>query len=109
MERETRASVILDLILANKEELVEELKVESTLSASDHEILEFILLRKRKDVCSQTYRFNFRIANFNRLIKLCWDKYHGQKYLQKKELKKAGSSCLLVHLSPVMLGAFLAP
>lgn len=37
--------VLLDLILANKEELVREVKIGVTLGCSDHEMVEFSVLR----------------------------------------------------------------
>lgn len=50
LEKETRGSAILDLILTNWEELVDEMKVLGHLGSSDCVILEFKILRKGKAV-----------------------------------------------------------
>lgn len=50
LEKVTRRSAILDLILTSREELVDEEKVVGTLSSSGHVILEFRILEKRKAV-----------------------------------------------------------
>ena len=41
----TRKGVLLDLILANKEELVRDVKVRVNLHCSSHEVVEFRILR----------------------------------------------------------------
>ena len=46
MEKATRGDAVLDLFLTNREELVENLRVEGSLGESDHEIIAFAILRK---------------------------------------------------------------
>ena len=41
MEEPTRKGALLDLVLTNKEGLVEDVKVGGRLSCSDHEMVEF--------------------------------------------------------------------
>jgi len=44
VEETTRKGSLLDLVLTNKEELVEDVKVGGRLSCSDHEMVEFRIL-----------------------------------------------------------------
>jgi len=45
VEEPTRRGALLDLVLTNKEELVEDVKVGGRLGCSDHEMVEFRILR----------------------------------------------------------------
>ncbi|XP_073518171.1 uncharacterized protein [Phyllobates terribilis] len=65
----TRGSATLDLILINREEMVEEVKVAGTLGGSDHAIIEFWITRGGRHVKTQTSRLDFRKADFKRLRK----------------------------------------
>ena len=51
VEGAIRGSACLDLILTNREELVDEVKVVGALGSSDHVILDFMILGKTKAVC----------------------------------------------------------
>lgn len=53
MEEPTRGGALLDLILVNKEGLVGDVKVESSLGCSDHEIVEPRILRAARRVKSK--------------------------------------------------------
>ena len=48
VEKETRGSAILDLILTNRDDLVGEVAVRETLSENDHVLLEFLISKETK-------------------------------------------------------------
>lgn len=64
VERVTRESAILDLILVNRGELVDELRAEETLRESDRVILEFIRGREVKNEHRWTSSVDFGKAHF---------------------------------------------
>ena len=64
VEEPTRQDVLLDLILTNKEGLVEDVRVGGSLGCSDHEMVEFRLLRGRSRATSRITTLDFRRANF---------------------------------------------
>uniref|UniRef100_K7EXP3 Endonuclease/exonuclease/phosphatase domain-containing protein n=1 Tax=Pelodiscus sinensis TaxID=13735 RepID=K7EXP3_PELSI len=70
VEKATRRKAVLDLILTNREELVENLKVEGSLGESDHEIIEFTILKKDRRENSKIETMDFRKADFGKLRKL---------------------------------------
>ncbi|XP_050791465.1 uncharacterized protein LOC127040991 [Gopherus flavomarginatus] len=70
VEKATRGETVLDLILTNREELVENLKVEGSLGESDHEIIEFAILRKGRREYSRIETMDFRKADFGKLREL---------------------------------------
>jgi len=59
----------LDLVLTNKEGLVGNVKVKGSLGRSDHEMVEFKILRTGRWVCSKLATLDFRRADFG----LLWD------------------------------------
>jgi len=69
---------MLDLVLTNKEGLVGNVKVKGSLGCSDHEMMEFKILRAARRVCSKLTILNFRRADFGLLRDLLgripWDK-----------------------------------
>lgn len=67
VEKKTRGSAILDLILTNKEEMVEEVRVAGTLGCSDHAIIEFYITKGGRPEKTQTSRLDFRRADFDGL------------------------------------------
>ena len=67
VEEATRGSAILDLILTNKEDLVNGMRVVGSLGQSDHVLLEFEILRKGEIKYSQTHILDFTRADFSRL------------------------------------------
>ena len=67
VEGATRGCASLELILTNREKLVDEVKVVGALGSSDHVILDFMILGKTKTVRSHKYRLDFRRANFKKL------------------------------------------
>ena len=98
VEEGTRGSAILDLILTNRDELVDKVAVSGTLGESDHVILEFLILTEAKAECSQTRTLDFRKANFNKLrtmiSKIPWQvtltrkgAQEGWEFLKKEILK----------------------
>jgi len=64
VEEPTRKGTLLDLILTNKEGLVEDVKVEGSLSCSDHEMVEFRILCGGSRAISRIKTLDFRRANF---------------------------------------------
>ena len=60
VEEPTRQDVLLDLILTNKEGLVEDVRVGVSLGRSDHEIVEFRMLRGRSRTMSQVQPWSSR-------------------------------------------------
>ncbi|XP_065438446.1 uncharacterized protein LOC135981058 [Chrysemys picta bellii] len=70
VEKATRGEAVLDLILTNREELVENVKVEGSLGESDHEIIEFAILTKGRRENSKIETMDFRKADFGKLREL---------------------------------------
>ena len=56
--------VLLDLVLPNKDELVRDVKVGDSLVCSNHEIMEFKILRERCKAKSRIAALDFGRANF---------------------------------------------
>jgi len=64
VEEPTRKGALLDLILTNKEGLVEDVKVGGRLGCSNHEMVEFRILRGRSRAISRIKTLDFRRAKF---------------------------------------------
>ena len=64
VEEPTKRDTLLDLILMNKERLVEDLKVGGILSCSDHEVVEFRILCGGSRAINGIKTLDFRRANF---------------------------------------------
>jgi len=64
VEEPTRKGALLDLVLTNKEGLVEDVKVGGRLGCSDHEMVEFRILRGGSRAISRIKTLDFRRANF---------------------------------------------
>jgi len=65
VEELTRRDTLLDLVLTNKEGLVEDVKVGGSLSCSDHEMVNFRILRAGSRAISRIKTLDFRRANFS--------------------------------------------
>ena len=65
VEEGTRGSAILNLILTNRDDLIDKVTIRETLGESDHVILEFLILRESKADCSHTCTVDFSKADFN--------------------------------------------
>ncbi|GAB0178933.1 hypothetical protein GRJ2_000358600 [Grus japonensis] len=78
IEEPTRRGAMLDLILTNKEGLVGDVKLKGSLDCSDHEMVEFRILRAARRVCSKLTTLDFSRADFSLfrdlLGKIAWDK-----------------------------------
>ena len=61
----TRAGTLLDLILTDKEELVGVFKTGGSLGCSDHEMVEFRILRGGRRAKSRITTLGFRRADFS--------------------------------------------
>jgi len=70
VEESTRKGALLDLVLTNKEGLVEDVKVGGRLSCSDHEMVEFRILRGGSRAISSIKTLDFRIVNFGNFKEL---------------------------------------
>ncbi|GAB0205877.1 mitochondrial enolase superfamily member 1 [Grus japonensis] len=64
VEEPTRRGVLLDLVLTKKGGQVEDVKVGGSLGCSDHEMVEFRILRGRSRAVSRITTLDFRRANF---------------------------------------------
>jgi len=77
IEELIRRGTMLDLVLTNKEGLVGNVKVTSSLGCSDHEMVEFKILRAARRVHSKLATLEFRTADFGLLRDLLdrvpWD------------------------------------
>jgi len=60
----TRKGTLLNLVLTNKEGLVKDVKVGGRLGCSNHEMVEFTILRGGSRVISRIKTLDFRRANF---------------------------------------------
>jgi len=56
-----RRGAMLDLVLTNKERLVGNVKVKGSLGCSDHEMVEFKILRAARRVCSKLATLESRL------------------------------------------------
>jgi len=65
VEEPRRRGVLLDLVLTNKETLVEDMKVGGSLGSSDHDMVEFSILHGGSREISRTITLDFRRANFS--------------------------------------------
>ncbi|GAB0202677.1 hypothetical protein GRJ2_002733300 [Grus japonensis] len=78
IEEPTRRGAMLDLILTNKEGLVGDVKLKGSLGCSDHEMVEFKILRAARRVHSKLTTLDFRRADFglfrDLLARIPWDK-----------------------------------
>ncbi|GAB0202575.1 mitochondrial enolase superfamily member 1 [Grus japonensis] len=77
-EEPTRRGAMLDLVLTNKEGLVGDVKLKGSLGCSDHEMVEFRILRAARRVCSKLTTLDLRRADFglfrDLLGRIPWDK-----------------------------------
>ncbi|GAB0203375.1 hypothetical protein GRJ2_002803100 [Grus japonensis] len=77
-EEPTRRGAMLDLVLTNKEGLVGDVKLRGSLGCSDHEMVEFRILRAARRACSKLTTLDFRRADFglfgDLLGRIPWDK-----------------------------------
>jgi len=60
-----RRGAMLDLVLTNKERLMSDEKLKGSLGYSDHEMVEFKVLRASKRVCSKLTTVDLRRVDFN--------------------------------------------
>ncbi|GAB0178727.1 hypothetical protein GRJ2_000338000 [Grus japonensis] len=78
IEEPTRRSAMLNLVLTNKEGLVGDVKLKGSLGCSDHEMVEFRILRAARKVQGKLTTLDFRRADFglfrDLLGRIPWDK-----------------------------------
>jgi hypothetical protein len=95
---------ILDLILTNRDEMIDNVEATGTLGGSDHAILEFNILEAQAIEYTQTRVLDFKRANFNKLRetlgRITWMRILKGKTTQeaweilKSEIIKAQSSTI---------------
>ncbi|GAB0187691.1 hypothetical protein GRJ2_001234400 [Grus japonensis] len=77
-EEPMRGGAMLDLVLTNKEGLVGDVKLKGSLGCSDHEMVEFRILRAARRACSKLNTLDFSKADFglfrDLLDRIPWDK-----------------------------------
>ncbi|GAB0208028.1 hypothetical protein GRJ2_003268500 [Grus japonensis] len=77
-EEPTRRGAMLDLVLTNKEGLVGDMKLKGSLGCSDHEMVEFRILRAARRALSKLPTLDFSRADFglfrDLLGRIPWDK-----------------------------------
>jgi len=64
VQEPTRRGTLLDLVLMNKEGPVEDVKAGGRLDCSDHEMVEFRIVRGGSRAISRIKTLDFRRANF---------------------------------------------
>ncbi|GAB0179147.1 hypothetical protein GRJ2_000380000 [Grus japonensis] len=78
IEEPTRRGIMPDLVLTSKEGLVGDVKLKGSLGCSDHEMVEFKILRAVRRVHSKLTTLDFRRADFglfrDLLGRIPWDK-----------------------------------
>ncbi|GAB0206304.1 hypothetical protein GRJ2_003096000 [Grus japonensis] len=78
IEEPTRRGAMLDLVLTNKEGLVGDVKLKGSLGCSDHEMVEFRILRAARRACSKLTTLGFSRADFglfrDLIARIPWDK-----------------------------------
>ncbi|GAB0183107.1 hypothetical protein GRJ2_000776000 [Grus japonensis] len=78
LEKPIRKGDMLDLVLTNKEGLVGNMKLKGSLGCSDHEMVEFRILRAARRAHSKLTTLDFRRADFglfrDLLGRVPWDK-----------------------------------
>ncbi|GAB0204721.1 hypothetical protein GRJ2_002937700 [Grus japonensis] len=78
IEEPTRRGAMLDLVLTNKEGLVGNVKLKGSLGCSDHDMVEFKILRAARRVHSKLTTPDFKRADFglfrDLLGRVPWDK-----------------------------------
>ncbi|GAB0183586.1 hypothetical protein GRJ2_000823900 [Grus japonensis] len=88
-EKPTRRGAMLDLVLTNKEGLVGNVKLKGSLGCSDHEMVEFKILRAARRACSNSLPWTSgeqALASSG----ICLVEYHGRKPWRKEGPKTAG-------------------
>lgn len=93
----TRKGAMLDLVLTNQERLVSNVKHKGSFGCSDHEMVEFKILRVSKRVCNKLATLDSSRADFElfrkQLGRVTWEnKYRGGKRGLKKLVSVQGPS-----------------
>ncbi|PKU46089.1 adaptin ear-binding coat-associated protein 1 [Limosa lapponica baueri] len=89
VEEPTRREALLDLVLTNREGLVEHITVGGNLGCSDHGKIEFRIVSSTRKPISGTETLDFKRANFD-LFKKLLGEIPGHKALEGRGLMRAG-------------------
>ncbi|PKU44428.1 dtw domain-containing protein 2 [Limosa lapponica baueri] len=80
VEEPTRKGALMDFSLTNKEGMVGNIKLKGSLGCSDHETIEFKILRTVRRVCRKLTTLDFRKADFglsrDLIGRVTWEKVH---------------------------------
>ncbi|GAB0175850.1 hypothetical protein GRJ2_000050200 [Grus japonensis] len=93
IEEPTRRGAILDLVLTNQEGLVGNVKLKGSLGCSDHEMVEFKILRAARRAHSKLTALDFKDCSREQTLAssgICLVEYHGTKPLREEGPKTAG-------------------
>ncbi|PKU43415.1 rna-directed dna polymerase from mobile element jockey-like [Limosa lapponica baueri] len=85
-EQPTRRGAMLDLVLTNKEGLVGSVKLKGSLGCSDHEMVEFKILRAARRAHCKLAPLDFRRADSSGI---CLVGYHGTKPQREEAPREA--------------------
>ena len=103
VEEPKRKGSLLDLILTNKDGLVEDVRVGGRLGCSDHEMVEFRILHGGSRAISSIKTLDLRRANFG-LFKRYWEEFC-EPGLSKSGVSKNAGRCLNITSSMIRRGA----
>jgi len=92
VEKPTKKGALLDLVLTNKEGLVEDVKTGGSLDCSDHEMVEFRILSGRSRAISRIKTLDFRRANCGLFKELLG----GIQWVRALEGSKRAGHCLSI-------------
>ncbi|GAB0204465.1 hypothetical protein GRJ2_002912100 [Grus japonensis] len=104
IEEPMRRGAMLDLVLTNKERLVEDVKLKGSFGCNDHEMVEFMIFRVVRRAHRKLTTLNFKGADFclfrDLLGRIPWDKAlegreaQGTWLVSKDHLLQAQERCI---------------
>jgi len=104
VEKPMRTGALLDLVLMNKEGLVEDVKAGGSRSCSDHEMVKFRILRGGSRAISRIKTLDYKRANFG-LFKDLLRGIPWVKALEGRERSKRAGRYLSITSSVLRVGA----
>jgi len=87
IEEPVRRGAMLDLVLTNKEGLVGNVRLKGKLGCSDHEMVEFKILRAARKVHSKLTAWDFRRADFG-IFRDFLSRFSGKEALEARVAQK---------------------
>ena len=104
-EELTSRGVLLDLVLTNKEGLVEDVKAGGSLGCSDHEMVEIRILSEGSRVINRIKILDFRRANFGLFKELLG----GMPWVQALEGRGSKRAGCCLNITSSMLRSSASP